>query len=341
MFAAGVAAIWLGGSRLPETGKSLADHLGISASALGLFVLSIITSLPELAVTLWAMVGENAPDLALGNIIGSNNFNLTCIVALEAAFGGVLLHRVGSARYLRTCVVLLLMTTFVGLGILTGDIGVPALVHAMIFALPIVAVFVYDTMTHRGVMRANLPTGDINSVRGDDATRKGLAGLTLRFALLAAAVVAGGFLTAKGANGIALHPFDRAGEPFILGHTFVGSLLVAVATSMPEVSVAYSAVRRAASPDMALGTLLGSNAINILVFIAGTPLLALRFSESAWRTVSEVNLVSVSAALLMTLMVMVGIASRRWRGGELVGRVSTTLLIPVYVIFVFLVYRWS
>jgi cation:H+ antiporter len=341
MFALGVAAIWVGGSRLPETGKLLAECLGISATTLGLFVLSIVTSLPELAVTLWAMIGESAPDLALGNVIGSNNFNLTCIVALQVGFGGVLLHRVGSARYLRTCAALMAMTALVGVGIVAGGVRGPALGSVLLFGLPIVAVFVYDTVTHRNVMRKDDTAESACDALRDNAGGAVQARLLLRFLLLTIAVVLGGFLTARGANGIAVHPFERLGEPFILGHTFVGTLLVAVATSMPEVSVAYSAVRRASSPDMALGTLLGSNTINILVFVVGTPLLALRFSESAWRTVSDANLVSVSAALLMTLMVVIGIISRRWARGKMFGRATTMLLVPVYVVCVFLVYRWS
>jgi cation:H+ antiporter len=341
LFILGVGAIWLGGSRLPETGKVLAERLGISATALGLFVLSIVTSLPELAVTLWAMLGEGAPDLALGNILGSNNFNITTIVALEIGFAGVFLHRVGSTRYLRTGVLLLAMTATVGLGILGGGLRVSPLFHVLIFGLPMAALFVYDTVTHRGVMAGAVLGAEERAAREDTESRDASRGLAFRFSLLAALVVIGGFLTARGANGIAVHPFDRVGAPLILGQTFVGTLLVAIATSMPEVSVAYSAVRRAGSPDMALGTLLGSNSINILVFTVGTPLMLLRFSRSAWSEVSDANSVSVLGGLVLTLLMMVGVAGRKWKRGALATRAATCLMLPVYALCLFLVYRWT
>jgi cation:H+ antiporter len=321
-------------------GKELAERQGISATALGLFVLSIVTSLPELAVTLWAMAGENAPDLALGNILGSNNFNVTTIVALETVFAGVFLHRVGSARYLRTCILLVAMTALTGLGVLAGGTGGPALLQVLLFGLPVVALFVYDTAKHRGLMQDAGSDREEQTIAGR-AVASPASGLVPRFLFLAALVVVGGFFTARGANGIAVHPFDRGGVPLILGHTFVGTLLVAVATSMPEVSVAYSALRRAGSPDMALGTLLGSNTVNILVFVVGTPLLLLRFSQSAWAVVSGANLVSVSAGLLLTLLLMVGIAARRWKRGALMTRLATVLMLPVYALCLFLVYQWT
>jgi cation:H+ antiporter len=349
LFVVGVAAIWLGGSRLPETGKSLADRTGVSATALGLFILSVVTSLPELAVTLWAMLGENAPDLAIGNILGSNNFNLTCLVGLQVFYGGVLLHGVGRARFLRTSIVLVARTVLVGIGVLAGHLPGPPALSVLLVGLPIVGVFAYDAVSHGNLMRRDGPITPPSPRPFSSRAASGPAvasappepSLVRRFLLLSGAVVVGGFLTARGANGIALHPFMRAGGTLVLGQTFVGTLLVAVATSMPEVSVGYSALRRAGSADMALGTLMGSNIVNILVFAAGTPLLLLRFSRSAWSVVSEVHLVSVAAAILLTLLVMVGIAARRWRRGVLITRLATFLLLPVYLLCLALVYRWT
>jgi len=149
-------------------------------------------------------------------------------------------------------------------------------------------------------------------------------------------VVGGGFAIARGASGIASHEF---GGGFRLGYTFVGTLLVAVATSMPEVSVAYAAVRRAGLEDMALGTLLGSNTVNILVFAVGAPFLLLRGRESAWQLVDVSNLVSVVTALLLTLFVLVGITSRSLRAGRTTARVLVALMVPIYVLCLFLVYR--
>lgn len=330
LFAVGAAAIWFGGGRLPETGNSLAGKLGISATAIGLFVLSIVTSLPELSVTLAAMLKEGAPDLAFGNIFGSNNFNITSIVVLELLVAGTFLHNVDRARYVRTCVYLLILTCLTGLGVLVGPRMSSPVLPVLLFSVPVAAIFLHDSLTHRKLQGKRTTDAAARDVSG------GTAGVVLRFVLLSAVVVVGGFMIARGANGIASHEFPGG---LTLGHTFVGTLLVAVATSMPEVSVAYAAVKRAGLEDMALGTILGSNMVNILVFAVGAPLLAFKFSRSAWAMISVSNLLSVVAALLLTLFVLVGILSRSHRAGRAVARSMVVLAVPVYLITLFLVYR--
>ncbi len=329
-FCLGAVAIWFAGGRLPETGNSLAGKLGISATAIGLFVLSIVTSLPELSVTLAAMLKEGAPNLAFGNIFGSNNFNITSIVVLELLVAGTFLHNVDRARYSRTCVYLLILTCLTGLGVLVGPRMSSPVLPVLLFSVPIVAIFLHDSLTHRKVQGKRTA----ETVAGDESG--GTSGVVLRFLFLSAVVVAGGFMIARGANGIASHEFPGG---MTLGHTFVGTLLVAVATSMPEVSVAYAAVKRSGLEDMALGTILGSNMVNILVFAVGAPLLAFRFSQSAWAMISVSNLVSIAAALLLTLFVLVGIRSRSHRAGRAVARSMVVLAIPVYLITLYLVYR--
>lgn len=332
LFACGAVAIWLGGERLPDVGKRLADALGVSATTLGLFVLSIVTSLPELAVTLAAMLREGAPDLALGNILGSNNFNITSIAVLELVAVGVFLHKVDVRRFSRTCLVLLALTVIVGLGVIFGGrLPHPAL-PVVVFTVPILAVFIFDSATHR-------------KVRGGPArsrvavARRERSALAWKFGLLSLLVVAGGFAIARGANGIAGYEFSLNGAPFALGQTFVGTLLVAIATSMPEVSVAYAALRRADSADIALGTILGSNTVNILVFAVGAPLLLLTRDRSAWAEVSPSNLITVVTALVLTLSVLAGMALRGKRRGPAVTRLLNFVAVPVYLLCLFLVYR--
>jgi len=328
LFVVGAAAIWVGGGRLPGAGESLAARLGISTTALGLFVLSIVTSLPELSVTFAAMLKEGAPNLAFGNILGSNNFNVTSIAVLELMAVGVFLHNVDRERYVGTCRNLLVLTLLAGLGVLFGPRMSHPLPAILLFSVPVIAVFIYDAVAH-GRRGRGKPRERKNAVEEG-------AGVFLRFLLLSAVVVGGGFAIARGASGIASHEF---GGGFRLGYTFVGTLLVAVATSMPEVSVAYAAVRRAGLEDMALGTLLGSNTVNILVFAVGAPFLLLRGRESAWQLVDVSNLVSVVTALLLTLFVLVGITSRSLRAGRTTARVLVALMVPIYVLCLFLVYR--
>ncbi len=345
LFVIGAAAIFFASGSLSVVGRDLALRLGIRATALGLFGLAIVTSMPELTVTFMSMVGtgapasvagasgsvSGAPDLALGNILGSNNFNVTMIVFLQAAFaGGWLLGKVDAKRFSRTAWLLLALTAIVGLGVIVGR-RLPPGGALLLLSLPIVGLFIYEIVAERGEALDE----EVEGVATAPTSR-----LAPQFLALAAAVIVGGLLVAKSGRAIAAYPFDVGGSPVTLGQTFVGTLFVAVATSLPEVTVALGAIRRAGSADIALGTLLGSNSINILIFAIGTPLYALRWAErSAWGDVSRGNFVSVVAAVVLTGIVLLGMSPRWARGRAWQRRLLTGVMVPVYLVALFLVYR--
>ena len=350
-FAICAAAIWWSGSRLPVHGKALADRLGIGAAAAGLFVLALITSLPELGVTLSAMIREEAPDLALGNILGSNNFNLTIIALLEMAFvGGAFLKAVDSARYARSCVGLLLLTAVVGAGVMFGEKIGSVYLPVLFFSVPIILIFIVESL------RGEFSVVDESEGGGQGAEAEGERGSgqsaevevggsecttashAVWFAFLAVIVVAAGFAMARAANSIALHEFPGG---IILGQTFVGTLLVAIATSLPEVTVAFGAVRRAGSPDMALGTLLGSNSLNIVIFALGAGIHVASTGTSAWAEVSSLNMVNVVAGLVLTTIVLAGMKMGWFRSGSRRHGALLLSMIPIYLFTLWIIHRGS
>jgi cation:H+ antiporter len=333
LFILGATVVFLSGSRLPVYGSVLAERLGISATAIGLFVLAIITSLPELTVTLSAMLVEAAPDLALGNILGSNNFNITIIAGLEFALaGGGLLARAHGRRFSRTCILLLFMTAVTGAGVLYGPRVQPPAAAVLVFSVPLVLLFAADSLVNRKRGGAE-QVGEALSAEAAPAVTSTRAAATA-FTLLSVLVIAAGIVISRSASAIAEHPF---GGGLVLGQTFVGTLLVAVATSLPEVTVATAAVRNARSPDMAVGTLLGSNSINIIVFAVGAPLLLARESETAWSGLNPINTVNVVCALALTLLVLGGLRIRWLHASKTRARLLALALVPVYVATLWLV----
>ncbi len=333
LFVVSAVMIVVSGIRLPVVGKDLAARMGIGETATGLFVLAIVTSLPELSVTITAMLKEGAPDIALGNVIGSNNFNATAIAFIEAIFiGGWFLGSVDARRYTRTCWLLLALTVIVGLGVLFGA-AIPPWAAVLLFSIPIVVIFLVESLWGDG----NEPGGGLEESETGGPSTSSLAGW---FVVLSALVIVGGFLMAISARQLADHTFHWNGAAFTLGQTFVGTLFVAIATSLPEVSVAYGAIKRARSLDIALGTLLGSNSINILIFALGAPLLMLASGgESAWSSVSSVHLVNVAGAVVLTVLVLIGMTSRWCTGASWRPRFLTALMIPVYLVCLYLVRR--
>ncbi len=339
LFIVATGVIFFSGSSLPVHGKVLADRLGISATAAGLFVLAIITSLPELSVTLSAMLAQRAPDLALGNILGSNNFNITVIAALEFVLvGGGLLARANGSRFSKTCVLVLVMTALIGAGVLYGRRVIPPAAAAAVFSLPLAVLFIGDSLANRNRKPAaagvdGRAAGAGAAVGEDD--QPGVASAAVSFTVLSLLVIAAGVVISRSATAIAEYPF---GGGLVLGHTFVGTLLVAIATSLPEVTVATAAVRKARSPDMAIGTLLGSNSINILVFAVGAPLLLTSGAETAWSGLAPANIINVVAGIILTALVLGGLRIRWLHENKFRARLLALALVPVYLVALWLVH---
>jgi cation:H+ antiporter len=326
VFAAGAVLILWSGTRLPVLGESVARRAGIGASTLGLFVLAVITSLPELAVTFAAMLGAGAPDLAFANVLGSNNFNVMVLALLPA--GGALLSRIDAGRYTKTCRLLIVLTVISGVGAWVGRLMPPGL-SAVLFSLLIVGVFFWDLA---GGRRGPAPAAMDGPGPSDRRA-------TVGFVLHAAVVVAAGVLVALAGKQIAEHEFATAAGAFRLGQTLVGTILVAVATSLPEVTVAVSAIRKAGSADMAVGTLLGSNGFNLAIFALGAPFLMLRGHYSGWSELSGAGIVNVVTAVVLTLVVLAGMRATALDVRRRAARAATAVLIPIYLVGLFIVYR--
>lgn len=343
LFVAGAFVIILAGSRLPLLARAIAPRVGLGETAVGLFVLAVITSLPELAVTLSAM-RFGAPDLALGNVLGSNNFNLAVAGFLSLLFSGRLLAGADSRRYTRTGLLLVASTALTGVGVIAGprlggsSATLQYLLPPLLFSVPILVMFIIESRIESALDPE--PREASGSDRADQLAPHASGAVVAGFVALAAAVVAAGVLVSWAARNIAVHEFEVAGGSLVLGETFVGTLLVAIATSLPEVTVAFSAMRKADSPDMAMGTLLGSNSFNLLVFALGAPLMAAGPTAvgSAWsniRSDGNPNLWNIAVALVITLLILCALNSRRART---VGRTLAILAIPVYLAGLYAVY---
>ncbi|MBD3367586.1 MAG: hypothetical protein GF405_05375 [Candidatus Eisenbacteria bacterium] len=331
LFIAGAAVILWSGSRLPVLAQSVAVSLGIGATTIGLFVLALITSLPEFAVTVSAVL-RGAPDLALGNVLGSNNFNLAMVVFLEfVAARGVFLAHVDTSRFTRTCTLVAGFTAFAGLGIVIGWTDGSGVAPILVVSLPIVAVFIIESfLGGRGVIE-----DDEDGSVPVPATK----GEILLFLGLAVLVVGAGVVVSFSADAIATYRFSVGGRFFVLGHSFVGTLFVAIATSLPEVTVAIGAVRGARSGDMALGTLLGSNSLNVLIFAVGAPLLWFSEGRSGWSNLSSANMVNVAVALILTGTVLAAMRTARRGTPSSLSRALLATMAPVYLVGLYLVFR--
>ncbi len=290
---AGVIA-WAG-TALSRHADILGEKLNVGRTWIGLILLATITSLPELMTGLSAVTIVGAPDIAVGDIMGSCTINLLLLVLVDLLYREQPLFRAASQGHLLAAGFGIILLAIASFSLLTsqggkswaiGHVSVATPVLLAVYLLAARTVFLHERR-HRAETEATIRHADASissAVRGTviAALFVGSAGTGLAFAGEAVAVSM---------------DWDSS---------FVGTVFVALATSLPEATVVIAAVRLRA-PDLAVGNLLGSNLFNLAV---------LAIDDVAYRpgplftAVAPIHAVTAACALLMTGIVVVGLTYR-------------------------------
>ena len=311
------AVIIFAGSKLSVLAEKLAAMLNISSSTVGLLLVSVITSLPELSTSLSAAVQVGEPGLAVGNTIGSDLFNLTIIALCDMLFlkKGIMRqtarHTASMLRYL-VLISLILLTITLPNQLTAGSM------HFNLGSL--VIIILYITLFFR------THSADTGHESAGSADRSGLAKTALQFAAAAAAIVIAGMLLARQGDLIA----EQTG----LEQSFVGTLFLALATSLPELTVSISAVRIGAY-DLMVGNILGSNMFNVFV-AAVSDVACTREAFNIPDNISPGILVIGGCAIAMTLIYLA--AARQKHKAKMIAWESAAVL-SLYLFGLFVMYH--
>jgi cation:H+ antiporter len=327
------------GMLLARSGDRIADVTGLGGLLIGMVLVAAATSLPEIAVAVSAIVTQDSPDLAIGNLLGSNMANMALLAAVDLLSRGQTWQRVG-VGHSRTAAVAIALTAIAVLGILRptglaiGWVGVESIIIVIGF-ISLIA------WTHRSATPA-MPSGELSHAElaarlaqgGSGPAEPGLErrarlqairrDLAL-FGVAAVAILLAAPVLVGAADGIA----REAG----LSQSFVGASFLAFATSLPELATALAAVRLGAY-DLAVGSLLGSNAFNMaviflvdLVYTPGPVLAAVEPIEA---------FVGVSAILLMAIVLASIVHGARTRFSRLEPGAGMTLVL--YVVLMYMIF---
>lgn len=327
-FLACAALIAVAGTRLSRYGDVIAEKTGLSGTWIGLVLLATVTSLPELITGISAVTLADVPDIAVGNVLGANVINLAMIVVLDALARGEPLFTRASQGHILAAGFGVILAGFVGFNILfaghaetpaLGHVGLASLVIALIYGAAMLTVFRYER-AQRAAFVAEEAERYPQVTLHQAWTRYGLAALVVVGAALWLPFVAKALAQVHG-----------------LSETFVGTLFVAVATTLPEMAVTVTALRLGAI-DMAIGNLFGSNLFNLAIlavddlFYLKGPLLA---------HVSPLHALSALSAVMMSGIAIVGLLYRpRSRLFGTVGWASLMLL-SVYLLNTFFLYLYG
>jgi cation:H+ antiporter len=298
-FAACAVLILFSGVRLSRYGDVIAEKTGLGGTWIGVVMMAGVTSLPELITGASSILVFDVPDIAVGNAVGACAVNLVILALLDARHPEPLSARIHQGHVLSAGFGSL-QFGLAGLAMIAADrapmLGWIALHSVLFIALYLVAVraiFVFERS--RLAQLAEELTGDI---RYRDFTLKGA--VTAYAANAALLVAAAAYLPGVG---------EQLARETALDESFVGSLFVALTTTLPEVVVSVAAVRMGAL-DMAAANLFGSNLFNIAV-LGVDDLLYTRGSVLA--AVAPVHLVMLVAAVMMTSAAIIGLTYRAAR----------------------------
>jgi cation:H+ antiporter len=246
----GLGLLAVGGEALVRGSVALARLAGLTPAVIGLTVVAAGTSFPELVVSLVAAF-RGQPDIAVGNVVGSNIFNLGFIAGLVAVVTVVPVR--GNVVKLEWPVMLLATVMF----LLLATDGVFSRPEAGGFLL---ALLIFIAWSVR-IAREDVKAAEVEAFRDEMTWR----GLRIRYGreILAVALVVGGFVLLGVGGRLLVDGAVRLAQMAGLSERVIGLTIVAAGTSAPEVAASLVAARRQQT-ELALANLIGSNIFNLL-----------------------------------------------------------------------------
>lgn len=300
LFVFGLALLVMGAEVLVKGASRLASAVGISPLVVGLTVVAFGTSAPEMAVSVQAALsGQAGADIAIGNVVGSNIFNVLFILGLSAVIAPLVvvqkLVRVDVPLMIAVSVLVLIMALDGNLSRVDG-----ALLFAGIIAYTIFAI-VQSRRESAAVVR------EFDEELGEKGGRgKSLLLINIAFILVGLAMlVLGSYWLVEGAIAIA--------RAIGVSELIIGLTIVAAGTSMPEVATSVTAAIKG-ERDIAVGNVVGSNIFNILAVLGLSSLVApggINVSQS----VLDFDIpVMIAVAVACLPIFFTGYAIARWEG---------------------------
>lgn len=264
----GLLTLVAGGEAMVRGASGIALLARLSQAVVGMTVVAAGTSMPELVVSVQSALGGQ-PGLALGNVVGSNIFNIGIIIGLAALIRplrilGPTLRLEWPVMFLAT-VQLLLLARDGTLDRLEGAV--------MLAAIGIFVGYAVWINRHTSALSAPVSPDDAKAAAEPEEVVTASFGATGGRALAynLAAVVVGGLLLALGAT-LLVRGASEIAAGFGLSPAVIGLTVVAAGTSTPELITALVATRRGRD-DIAVATVVGSNIFNVLFILGATALI--------------------------------------------------------------------
>lgn len=293
----GFVLLYFGAEGLVRGSVGLALRLGLSAIVIGLTVVAYGTSMPELVVSIQAsLAGKGA--IAVGNVIGSNIFNIAVILGLAALIKPIHVKR----QMVRMDIPIMIAITILGV-VFFRDFSYSRMEGIILFA----GVILYTVGNFVIAKKTGLPPEELEEIEGEGKKHtplwKTIGMLLVGLALLVA-----------GADRLVVGAVDIA-KLLGLSDAVIGITIIAGGTSLPELATSVVAAIRKES-DIALANVVGSNVFNILMILG----VAATICPIDGAGISQLDMyVMLGTAVVLLPMAWSGLVIGRLEGGLLLG----------------------
>ncbi len=312
LVSAGLAMLYFGAEWLVRGSINIANKFKISQLVIGLTIVAFGTSTPELSVSISSAL-EGLPDVALGNVVGSNIANIGLILGLSAIITPILVTKSTVRKEIPIMIGVALILIVISID---GNIST---IDGILLVIGIVAFTIFSYKSSKKDSNdKSLTTNESHTnniqVQQSKIIPKSIFLVGIGLVLLSF----GSFMTVENAVVLA-HSFG-------ISERIIGLTLVAVGTSLPELITSVIAARKGHG-DLSIGNIIGSNIFNVLAILGISAAIAgISVSDAMWFDYSI--MIVFSAALLIVM-----------KTGFRINRIEGLVLISGYIaytIFLFL-----
>lgn len=283
MLAGGLALILLGANYLVDGSSSIAKKSGISEFVIGLTIVGIGTSAPEMVVSFLSAFQGKA-DMAIGNIVGSNIFNTMLILGATALISPLVITRNNLKKDIPLNIAVTLLLIMLGMNHTLLGVGNDQL--SRIDGLLLLAIFAWYLWS---------------SFRSDQGEEDDDEGIVVRSTAVSVLMVIGGLAGLIIGGRLFVNGATALAQSFGVSDKFIAITVMAAGTSMPELATCVVAALKGRG-QLALGNILGSNISNILLILGGSALITpLSF---AGMTTVDLGAVLISSVFILLSALM-------------------------------------
>ena len=285
------------GTRLARYGDIIAEKTGLGRAWTGLVLMASVTSLPELVTGVTSVTFAGVPDIAVGDVLGACVFNMLTLALLDIANRSQPLSAKAHHGHVLSAGFGILLLGIVVISLFLGDripsIGWIGLYTPLIMGVYLIAirlVYFYEKRQISAFIKKMAVELQYKKISTKTAI--------VHYSIHALVVIISAIFLPKIGEAIA--------ETTGLGQTFVGTIFIAVSTTLPEMAVSIAAMKIGAI-NLAVGNLFGSNIFNLLIlgiddlFFVKGPLLA---------GVNQNHAISALSAIAMTAVAIIGLTYR-------------------------------